>query len=313
MPSRSEDYMTILKSQTFGVEVEMNNITRRRAAEVAATYFGTGRFEDTAWQDGYSTWSAWDAQGRKWKFCKDISIEGRDDQKCELVTPILKYEDMEMLQELIRQLRHARAQSDYSRGCGVHIHIGADGHTATSIRHLVNMMAAHERLIIEAMQIHQYRLDHYCRPVSHRFLDELNRKKPRTMEELEDIWYVSQGCNYGRHQHYNSSRYHMLNLHATFTKGTIEFRLFQFDKPNRPNRSGLHAGKLKAYIQFCLALSASAKVARSSRPTHVQTDNMKYAMTGWLCRMGLTGAEFDTLRKVFNRNLTGNAAVRYAS
>ena len=32
-----------LKNQTIGVEVEMNNITRKDAALIAAEYFGTGR------------------------------------------------------------------------------------------------------------------------------------------------------------------------------------------------------------------------------------------------------------------------------
>ena len=36
-----------MKTQTIGVEVEMNNITRQKAAKVAATYFGTGRYENT--------------------------------------------------------------------------------------------------------------------------------------------------------------------------------------------------------------------------------------------------------------------------
>ena len=45
------------------------------------------------------------------------------------------------------------------------------------------------------------------------------------MAQLADIWYMSHGANYGRSQHYNDSRYHMLNYHATFTKGTVEFRL----------------------------------------------------------------------------------------
>ena len=40
----------------------------------------------------------------------------------------------------------------------------------------------------------------------------------------------------------------MLNYHATFTKGTIEFRLFQFDVPHDGKQNGLHAGQLKAYI-----------------------------------------------------------------
>ena len=108
------------KKQTIGVEVEMNNITRREAARVAAEYFGTGRYEDTARRNGYFTWSAWDAQGREWKFQKDVSIAGDDLHKCEMVTPILTYEDMETLQELVRILRKAGAKSDATRGCGVH-------------------------------------------------------------------------------------------------------------------------------------------------------------------------------------------------
>ena len=78
-----------MKKQTIGVEVEMNNITRNKAAKLAAEYFGTGRYSDTAGRNGYCTWSAWDAQGREWKFQKDVSISGYDSEKCELVTPIL--------------------------------------------------------------------------------------------------------------------------------------------------------------------------------------------------------------------------------
>jgi hypothetical protein len=302
-----------MKDQTFGVEIEMNNIRRDNAAKIAADFFGTGRYEYTALVDGYATWSAWDAQGRKWKFQRDVSINGPEAEKCEMVTPILKYEDMETLQELVRRLRHAGAKSDDMRGCGVHIHIGADGHDAKTLRHLANMMYSHEELLIPALRLSRRRMDDYCRPVDENFIRRLNAEKPKTMAELADVWYESQGCTYGRDQHYNNSRYHMLNLHATFTKGTIEFRLFQFDRPGRRYKGGLHAGKLKAYIQFCLAISDAAKKAKGSRPVKTQTDNPKYAMTGWLCRMGLTGDEFKTLRKVFNDNLTGNAARRYVA
>ena len=79
-----------MKKQTIGVEVEMNNIDRSRAAKVAAEFFGTGRYENTAHRNGYSTWSAWDSQGREWKFQKDVSISGPDSEKCEMVTPILR-------------------------------------------------------------------------------------------------------------------------------------------------------------------------------------------------------------------------------
>ncbi|MCD8299696.1 MAG: amidoligase family protein [Clostridiales bacterium] len=299
-----------MKQQTIGVEVEMNSITREKAARLAAGYFGTGRFENTAARNGYSTWSAWDAQGREWKFQKDVSIAGPDSEKCELASPILTYDDMELLQELIRQLRHAGAKSDATRGCGIHIHVGAQGHTAQTLRNLANIMASHEELIADALDIDRGRMHRYCRTVDPRFLDQLNKKKPQTMAQLADIWYGSQNATYGRNHHYNDSRYHMLNYHATFTKGTIEFRLFQFDAPSPERKGGLHAGQLKSYIQLCLALSQMAKTVRTASPKPQQTENPKYAMRTWLLRLGFIGDEFATARDILTKRLDGDAAFR---
>ena len=299
-----------LKNQTIGVEIEMNSITREKAAQIAADFFGTGRSQNTASRNGYSTGSAWDGDGREWKFQKDVSIAGPDSEKCELVTPILRYGDIETLQELIRQLRHAGAKSDASRGCGVHIHIGANGHTAQTLRNLANIMASHESLIAEALDLDHRRMSRYCRTVDPRFLEQVNKKKPTTMTQLADIWYTSHGANYGRDQHYNDSRYHMLNYHATFTKGTVEFRLFQFDAPTADRRGGLHAGQLKSYIQLCLALSQMAKEVKTASPKPQQNENPKYAMRTWLLRLGFIGDEFATARDILTRRLSGDAAFR---
>ena len=299
-----------MKKQTIGVEVEMNSLTRQKAAQVAAEFFGTGRYEYTAGRNGYETWSAWDEQGREWKMQKDVSIAGPDSQKCELVTPILTYGDIETLQELIRRLRKAGAKSDYTRGCGVHIHIGAKGHTPHTLRNLANIMASHESLLKDALALDEYRVGRYCRPVDENFLKEVNKKKPKTMAKLADIWYTSQGEGYGRGQHYNGSRYHMLNLHATFTKGTVEFRLFQFDAPADGKLNGLHAGQLKSYIQLCLALSQMAKEVRSASAKPQQNENPKYAMRTWLLRLGFIGEEFATARDILTRRLSGDAAFR---
>ncbi len=299
-----------MKKQTIGVEVEMNSITRSRAAKIAADFFGTGRFENTARRNGYSTWSAWDGQGREWKFQKDVSINGPDDEKCELVTPILTYEDIPTLQELCRQMRHAGAKSDAGRGCGIHIHIGANGHTPQTLRNLANIMASHESLIAEALKLDERRIRQYCRMIDPRFLERLNKRKPKTMAKLAEIWYDSQNASYGRNQHYNDSRYHMLNYHATFTKGTIEFRLFQFDRPENGKQNGIHAGQLKSYIQFCLALSQMAKEVRGASARPQQNENPKYAMRTWLLRLGFIGEEFATARDFLTRNLSGDAAFR---
>lgn len=310
MNEKMKNQVAEMKKQTIGVEVEMNSITRHAAAKLAAEFFGTGRYEDTAYRNGYYTWSAWDAQGREWKFQRDVSIEGPDSEKCEMVTPILTYADMDTLQELVRRLRKAGAKSDYTRGCGVHIHIGAKGHTAQTLRNLANIMASHESLLADALALDHYRMSRYCRTVDPRFIETVNRRKPTTMSDLADIWYSANNATYGRNQHYNDSRYHMLNLHATFTKGTVEFRLFQFEAPTAERRNGLHAGQLKSYIQLCLALSQMAKTVKTASPKPQQNDNPKYAMRTWLLRLGFIGEEFATARDLLTRRLAGDAAFR---
>lgn len=299
-----------MKKQTIGVEIEMNNITREKAAKIAAEFFGTNRYQNTARRNGYQTFSAWDEQGREWKFQKDVSIAGPNDEKCELVTPILNYEDMETLQELVRLLRRAGAKSDATRDCGVHIHIGAKGHTPKTLRNLANIMASHESLLAEALQIDKGRMNRYCKMVNPEFLQEINFQKPETMAELADIWYGSHGADLRRDHHYNDSRYHMLNLHATFTKGTVEFRLFQFDAPENGRQNGLHAGQLKSYIQLCLALSQMAKTVRTASPKPQQNENPKYAMRTWLLRLGFIGEEFATARDILTKKLSGDSAFR---
>ena len=292
-----------MKNQTFGVEVEMNNITRRKAAKVASEYFGTSR---TAYEGGvYDTHIAVDASGRNWKFSSDASISGSYEQKCEMVTPVLRYDDMELLQGLIRELRKAGAKSSPSRGCGVHIHIGGDDHTPKSILNLVNMMARHEKELAKMIKIAESRFS-YCDFVSRSFLKEVNAKKPTTKSELADIWYQSQGCDYGRTQHYNSSRYHMLNLHAWFNRyHTVEFRMFQFDEPSEGREGGLHAGQLKAMIQLCLAMSQLAKQASYIRVTPKKDLDDETSMKKWFYELAMIGNEFETARDYFTRNANG--------
>lgn len=99
--------------------------------------------------------------------------------------------------------------------------------------------------------------------------------------------------------HYNQSRYHGLNLHATFTKGTVEFRLFN---------STTHAGEIKAYIQFCLAVCNQALIQKKASAKKSIIDNEKYAFRCWMLRLGLIGDEFKTCRLHLLKNLEGNSA-----
>ena len=63
-------------------------------------------------------------------------------------------------------------------------------------------MASHENLLADALDLDRGRMSHYCRTVDPRFLDQLNRKKPRTMAQLADVWYGSQGENYDEPSEY---------------------------------------------------------------------------------------------------------------
>lgn len=288
-----------MRTQTFGVEIEMTGITRKLAAEVAASYFGTASEYIGSYYDKYG---AKDITGRLWCFASDGSIHvesknGRQAESVELVTPILHYEDIEILQELIRRLRKEGAMVNSS--CGIHIHVGANQHTPKSLRNLVNIFTSKQDIIFKALAVDSNR-QNYCKKLEKRLSEDLNKKCPTNMAKIADIWYTGYSGN--RNDHYNSSRYHTVNLHSFFTKGTVEFRCFN---------STLHAGKVKAYIQFCLAVSHQAITQKCASAKVTVSDNEKYTFRCWLLHMGLIGDEFKTCRKFMLENLDGDIAWRY--
>lgn len=289
-----------MRSQNFGIEIEMTGLTRAAAARIIAGYFGTNA---THVGGGYDTYTVRDNRNRQWKLVSDASIRCRNgnnrsasrDYSVEFVSPICQYEDIETVQELVRKLRAGGAKVNDS--CGIHVHVDASSHTPQTLRNIVNIMASKEDLLYKTLQV-QVDREHYCQKADTRFLEELNHKRPRTMEEVEQLWYNGRG---GRYIHYDDSRYHALNLHSVFSKGTIEFRMFN---------STLHAGEVKSYIQLCLAISHQALIQRGASRIKTQPENEKYTFRTWLLRLGLIGDEFKTARQHLLKNLEGNIAWR---
>ena len=292
-----------MKTQTFGLEVEMNRITRQKAAQVVAKTLPTNTLGDGAWVEHtggtYDTWTVTGIDGRKWKLMSDASIDGPFDQRTEFVTPVCHYDDIETVQAIIRALREAGAQAHSS--CGIHVHIGLGQHTPKTLRNLVNIVNAKEDLLTQALQISPERRERWCQEVDPYFLQVLNRRRPTTSEQLAQLWYDDRDWEYHAHDHYDRSRYHLLNLHAVWQKGTIEFRAFN---------STLHAGEIKAYIQLCMAISHQALTVSTASPTRPVTDNPAYTFRCWLLRLGLNGEEFKTARTHLLKHLPGNAAWR---
>lgn len=290
-----------MKTQTFGIEIELTGLTREEAANTVADHFGTqAKYAGGA----YDAWWVRDNTGRTWKLMSDSSIRAEartgtatSAHKVELVSPICTYADIETVQEITRQLRKAGAKANSS--CGIHIHIGLGSHTPKTLRNLANLVASKEDLIYKALDIKSNRQG-YCQRADANFINALNAKKPETMTGLADLWYDSYRGE-TRTNHYNSSRYHLLNYHSIYTIGTIEFRAFN---------STTHAGKIKAYIQFCLAMSHQALTQKSASSHKTQTTNPKYTFRTWLLRLGLIGDEFKTARLHLLANLKGDIAWR---
>lgn len=289
----------MLKNQLFGVEVEMTGITREKAARLVAGVLGTTPSHPES--NCYHTRTIADQAARKWKIMRDSSIEAirndgtsepLDEYRVEFVTPPLNYSDIELLQNIIRKLRENGAKAHSS--CGIHIHVDGANHTAVSLRRLVNFMTARQDLIYEALQIGD-RESSWCHKLNKTLLDAMKKDKYLTKEKAEEIWYsrANDGyCGGIDHQHYNATRYHGVNLHSFFTKGTVEFRLFN---------STLHAGKIKAYIQFCLAVSAWAitsqeKIVFRSMDGYTPEQKVTIMRNILTHRLGLYGDEFKTCR-----------------
>lgn len=299
-----------MKDLGYGVEIEMAGITREDTAKLIAKHFHT---EGTVKHTGgaYDAWTAKDDKDRTWTVMYDSSIEDIRIRRSEMVTPILKYEDIETLQAIIRELRAAGAISNPAHDCGVHIHVTADDQTPETLRTLANLMAAHEDILKKAIGVTADR-ENWCRAVDPNFLKELNKRKPKTMSDLEEIWYGTQGGG-NRWSHYDQSRYHILNLHSLFQGKGIEFRCFQFNNPGHKFKGGLHAGMIKAYIQISLAIVAQARIAKTASAKKPQTENQKYAMRCWLLRLGFIGDEYKTARDILTRRLDGNSAWRHGN
>lgn len=279
-----------MKEQAFGVEIEFTGMPREKAASILSDYFHT----PYRYQGGtYKTFTATDSHGRFWKIMRDGSINPQtrrnirypgdnDDLKCELVTPVLSYDDIPTLQAIIRLLRK-QGKMVINESCGIHVHVDASGHTANSLRNLTNIMASHEDLLFRALGVGS-REYLWCQKVQPDFVAKINRLRPQSMEILENMWYNGPS---GRNAHYHPSRYHALNLHSLWNKKGIEFRMFN---------STSHAGKVKAYIQLCLAISALAKVqSRTCCKSRASSDDLS-RMRRWLVQLGLTGEEFATAR-----------------
>ena len=161
-----------MKTQRFGIEIEMTGLTRSAAAKIIAGHFGTSAVHIGG---GYDTYTVRDDDDRQWKLVSDASIrcESRNGENAsklysvEFVSPICHYEDIETIQELVRKLRLGGAKVNSS--CGIHVHVDASTHNAKTLRNIVNIMASKEDLLYKTLKVGVAR-ERYCKKWTQDFL-----------------------------------------------------------------------------------------------------------------------------------------------
>lgn len=279
----------LLKELHFGIEIETVGLHRQALAE-AIRGVVHGRIVPAG-----GDVHVYDRRGRIWKVVRDASLNGAD-RSGEIVSPILSYDDIDVLQQIVRAVYDAGGRADESTG--IHIHIDGARFDARSVTNLVKIVHKQERLIEHALGIQPARLARYTRSIDSEFVTRLEQRRPKTLADVSKAWYSGQDAVPTR---YHQSRYRGLNLNSLFFRGTIEMRYFE---------GTLHAGKVKSYVQFVLALAAraiSSKTASSKR-RGLDVATAKYDFRVFLLSLGLIGEEFKTARFHLTQGLGGSAA-----
>lgn len=286
---------------TFGCELEYVGISQRHAAKVVAKTVGGEWYYEGAHLNNYVVRMP---DGRKWQIVSDASV-GRQSGRtgCETVTPVLKWADMDMLQNVVRELRKARAQADFT--CGLHIHVGAQSLTAKQIQNLAKSWYMGEKIFVEGCGTKAARLAQWTRPLETPFVLAMLKNPKPTMDTLGEAYYGGPIADH-RWRHYDRARYRTLNLHNLWNggKGTVEFRLFE---------ATTHAGEIKANVTFALSM-----VAKATGLARVCAKVTKYECKGGARDMklmfhyfGWNGDDFKTARWHFLKRAKEAAAVRH--
>jgi hypothetical protein len=291
MTTRNAARVSHLKSLRFGVELETVGIYDRNAAEAIQAIVGGDLVRGESYLGGFEVRMA---DGRAWKVVRDSSLHDSTGRACEVVSPILTYSDMDTLQAIVRAVRAAGGRVNET--CGMHVHVdGAAFRTCPSkVRNLIAIAYRWESVAVNMAHVIGRRMN-YCQTLGSDVIERFRNGKISTVEKAAAAWYGERRST----GHYDSSRYHWINVHALFDKGTVEFRLFN---------GTLHAGRVKANVLFALGMASTALTMRSvsfrGQTTESRTlPDGRRAVTKHDSRMFLVhvlclvGDEFATYRK----------------
>ena len=107
--------------------------------------------------------------------------------------------------------------------CGFHIHVDARDFTYYEVRKLIMLYAKIEQALFGVIAPSR-RGSSYCQPCAKNYLQSLKDVKS-TRPDVNKAVYGSAAPRWRKKNKYDHSRYHALNLHSYFFRGTVECRL----------------------------------------------------------------------------------------
>ena len=156
-----------------------------------------------------------------------------------------------------------------------------EGHTVTSLRNLINMLASKQALISAS-----FGLEH---PLLERALaEELDWITIEDVDSFVAVWR-------------NLARGRARGLELDLATHTL---ILQLPKEN-PTLE-----EMMAFRDLAIGMEASAKKQKHTSRKTAQEENPKFAFRTWLIRLGMNGDEFKASRKVLLAKLAGNSSFR---
>lgn len=275
------------KKRGFGCEFEFTGITRKQAVD---TLIRTGFFKFSRYVGGpLFTYELYDHRNRKFEIVRDSSIKARNkESQVEFVTAILSFDDVKMLEKMLKALGQAGGKVNSS--CGMHVHVTADDYkNGYMFRNLVLWSYGYQKMLYKAFNVPANRQS-YCRTSDAETVDLFEKTDQHlSIKRVADIQYRK---HTNRKSHYNKSRYQILNIHSYFQGKGIEIRLFN---------GTLNSEQAIANIIFSCALvehAAASKVLANI--DCIEKGNAKQAMLFLLQEID---ARSDHLIKMVDKNM----------
>jgi hypothetical protein len=291
-----------IKSLRYGVELETVGISETAAVAAIVSVLGPTATvsANTSYLGGYKVTMS---DGRSWAVVRDASLSDHSGKACEIVSPILTWSDMETVQAIARALRTVGGRVNSS--CGMHVHVDGAAFKAnpSKVKNLIGLAHHWEDVAVNMASVIESRLV-YCKTLEADLVERFRGRSIRTLDAAARAWYGTRTVEPRRH--YDSSRYHWINVHSLFDKGTIEFRLFN---------GTLHAGQVKANILFALGFATAAlsvqfvlfngvtgtRTLANGRRAVTECDAKAFVASV----LGLTGPEFKNYREHLVRAISG--------